>query len=79
MDRTVRDKWSKETYLQHAMSHRFCLVAQGDFVGTPKITEMIAVGAAGGCIPVIVLPAKSAASILLTLPYVRWVNYCWVV
>ena len=63
--------------LRRATSCNGCVtVAQGDFVGTPKITEMIAIGAAGGCIPVIVLPARSASSILLTLPYVRWLDYC---
>ena len=39
---------SHDEYLQLAMSHRFCLVAPGDFVSTHKITEAIALGAAGG-------------------------------
>ena len=44
------------------MSHRFCLVAPGDFTSTHKITETIAIAAAGGCLPVLVLPggAKDA-------------------
>ena len=31
-------------YLHLAMSHRFCLVAPGDFVATHKISESVALG-----------------------------------
>ena len=69
--------WSYETYLKQVMGHRFCLVAMGDKPGTPKITEMIAVGGAGGCIPVIVLPGAGPNSMQMSmLPYVRWLDYC---
>ena len=49
---------SHAEYLSHGLSHRFCLVAPGDFVSTHKITEAMAVGGAGGCIPVFVMPSK---------------------
>ena len=61
-------------YLRLAMSHRFCLVAPGDFVSTHKITEAIALGAAGGCIPLFVIPARVGAGGML--PYTRWLDYC---
>ena len=47
--------WSEREYLRRAMAHKFCLVVQGDFPGTPKIAEMLAIGAAGGCLPVFAL------------------------
>eukprot|EP00966_Prymnesium_polylepis_P129892 3003795-Prymnesium_polylepis.2 len=59
------------------MSHKFCLVAMGDYPGTPKITEMIGAAGAGGCIPVIVMPQTAAPHNLgRTLPYLRWLDYC---
>ncbi|KAL3918444.1 MAG: hypothetical protein SGPRY_006017, partial [Prymnesium sp.] len=45
-------------YLHLAMSHKFCLVAPGDFISTHKTTEVVAIGGAGGCIPLIVLPGR---------------------
>ena len=59
-------------YFAHAMGHRFCMAAPGDFVSTPKITEYVAMGAAGGCLPVMVLAGKPAH----TLPYTRWLDWC---
>ena len=56
------------------MSHRFCLVAPGDFVATHKITEAVALGGAGGCIPLFVLPTKHRVESML--PYTRWLDYC---
>ena len=47
------------------MSHRFCLVAPGDFVATHKITEAVALGGAGGCIPLFVLPTKHRVESML--------------
>ena len=71
------------------MSHRFCLIAPGDFVSTHKISESIVIGGAGGCIPVIVLPHISkrggavrsdrstlGPSVAMHLPYSRWLDYC---
>ena len=55
MDRDARKKWSETDYLSRSLGHRFCLVVQGDFPGTPKIAEMLAMGGAGGCIPVFVM------------------------
>ena len=46
-----------DKYLRLAMSHRFCLVAPGDFISTHKVSEAMALGGAGGCIPVFVLPS----------------------
>ena len=56
-------------YLAAARSHRFCLAAPGDFSSTPKITEFIAVGASGGCIPVIVVTEEVSADVV-TVPRV---------
>ena len=38
------------------MQHRFCAVAPGDTWSTKKIAEVVAIGGAGGCIPLIVVP-----------------------
>ena len=59
-------------YFQNAMGHKFCLAAPGDFVSTPKITEFVAMGAYGGCLPVLVLAGKPSH----TLPYTRWLDWC---
>lgn len=59
-------------YFAHAMGHRFCLAAPGDFVSTPKITEYVAMGAAGGCLPLLVLAGHPER----TLPYTRWLDWC---
>ena len=61
-----------QRYFAHAMGHKFCLAAPGDFVSTPKITEFIAMGAYGGCLPVLVLTGKPGH----TLPYTRWLDWC---
>ena len=57
-----------------AMQHRFFLVAPGDFVTTPKLAEAVAMGGAGGPIPVLVLPggARDARA----FPYSSWIDYC---
>ena len=56
------------------MQHRFFLVAPGDFVTTPKLAEAVAMGGAGGPIPVLVLPggARDARA----FPYSSWIDYC---
>lgn len=75
--RDSAESWSYERYLAAAMGHRFCLVAPGDLAGTPKITEMVAIGGAGGCIPVLLLPvARPAAEMVKVLPYGQWLDYC---
>ena len=68
-------------YLSLARSHRFCLVAPGDFVSTHKITEAMAIGGSGGCIPVFVLPATlrgrpGVSGAVGALPYTSWLDYC---
>lgn len=69
-------------YLRAAAEHRFCLITQGDPGNTPKITESIALGGAGGCIPLFVLYAASGArppmptDFMRDYPYVRWLDYC---
>ena len=64
----------REDYLQQAMRHRFCVVAPGDTWTTAKLAETIAVGAAGGCLPLLVLP--SVADVPSVLPFTRWLDYC---
>lgn len=72
-----RGRLSHEEYLRMASSHRFCLVAPGDFVSTHKITEAMALGGAGGCIPVFVLRGKRhGAAAASMLPFTRWLDYC---
>ena len=69
-------------YLRLAMSHRFCLVAPGDFVSTHKVSEAMALGGAGGCIPVFVLPAiqgkpgDQIVDVEHYLPFTRWLDWC---
>lgn len=60
-------------YLRQASRHRFCLVAPGDYVSTPKVTEAISLAAVGGCLPLIVADSADA---LTRLPYSDKVNYC---
>lgn len=59
-------------YFGHAMGHKFCMAAPGDFVSTPKITEYVAMGAYGGCLPILVLAGRPSH----TLPYTRWLDWC---
>jgi hypothetical protein len=40
-----------EEYIAQAMAHRFCLVASGDNLATPKFGESILFAARGGCLP----------------------------
>ena len=63
-------KWAAE-----AMQHRFCVVAAGDYPGTPKIAEFALFGAAGGCIPLVVVSA-AAEPARHTLPFRRWFDWC---
>lgn len=82
----VADAGSAEgTYLRDSMSHRFCLVAPGDWWSTKKITETVALGAAGGCLPVLVAPTLRGRAerqaglghrLSKFLPYTTWLDYC---
>ena len=59
-------RWSQRLahaeYLRLAMRHRYCVVARGDFPSTHKMTEVIALGGAGGCIPLYVAPRVAGGS-----------------
>jgi len=72
MPRATR-RLSHSEYLGAALSHRFCLVARGDLLSTHKIAETMAIGGAGGCLPVLVVPQSGVQSML---PYTRWLDYC---
>jgi hypothetical protein len=65
------------------MSHRFCVAAPGDYPSTPKITEFIVIGAAGGCLPVLVVPSPVQEGARRQLPYAStWLDYCqiaWII
>eukprot|EP00966_Prymnesium_polylepis_P226698 5244712-Prymnesium_polylepis.1 len=67
-------------YLQEALNHKFCLVASGDYPSTHKVSEALAIGGAGGCIPVFVVPGPSSVPLSQRLarwlPYTRWLDYC---
>ena len=86
MLRSGSERLSTDQYLRLGLSHRFCLIARGDFASTKKITEAMALGAAGGCLPIIVIPEDSKLSKAKTatpgwgamtmLPFVRWFPYC---
>ena len=61
------------TVTASALAHRFCLVAPGDFASTHKLSEAMAIGGAGGCIPVFAVYHTQLAG---TFPYTRWLRYC---
>lgn len=63
-------------YVAEAMRHRFCLVAAGDFPGTPKLADFAIYGAAGGCVPLIVIKSESSEQSNPTLPWRRWIDWC---
>ena len=75
-------------YLRLAMRHRYCVVARGDFPSTHKITEALALGGSGGCIPLYVAPrvagvvegggqaSERRIRPSRFLPYTSWLNYC---
>ena len=56
-----------------------CHILLGDFTSTHKITETVAIAAAGGCLPVLVLPGSQrevGAQVAHMLPYTRWLDWC---
>jgi hypothetical protein len=66
-------RWiSQREYFGHAMTHRFCFAVPGDYWSTTKLSDYIAVGGAGGCIPVIAVPSSARGS----LPYADTLDYC---
>ena len=66
----------RSAYLEQAMRHKFCLVAPGDTRTTRKLAEAFALAAAGGCLPVIVLPSVLPSVAHGMLPYLDWLDYC---
>ena len=77
---------SHDRYIRAAMTHRFCLVVPGDYQSTHKAAETMAVGGAGGCVPVFVVPTASRGrtpslsqiedGVASLLPYTSWLDYC---
>ena len=83
MRRDTVPRLPHEAYLAQAAAHKFCLIAPGDFTSTHKLSEAMALGGAGGCIPLIVLPVVSGSPIdgrlvdvRRKLPFTRWLDYC---
>lgn len=74
MQRDTR-KLARDEFVAHSMRHRFCVVAAGDFISTPKTGETIAIAAAGGCLPLFVLP-NTPWQVHAMLPYTDWLDYC---
>ena len=67
---------SPSGYFAEAMKHRFCVAAPGDYWSVTKLTDAIAAGGAGGCIPLIVLPRQREAAAAAALPYADTLDYC---
>tara|TARA_B110001452_G_scaffold153344_1_gene127583 strand:- start:88 stop:1455 length:1368 start_codon:yes stop_codon:yes gene_type:complete len=66
-----------DVWLQEAAAHRFCVVARGDHPGTPKLADFVLLGAAGGCIPLVVVPTHfTRGKPTPALPYGRWFDWC---
>ena len=67
---------SPNEYFAEAMKSRFCVAAPGDYWSVTKLTDAIAAGGAGGCIPLIVLPRQRDAAAAAALPYADTLDYC---
>ena len=67
---------SPSEYFAEAMEHRFCVAAPGDYWSVTKLSDAIAAGGAGGCIPLIVLPRQREAAAVTALPYTDTIDYC---
>ena len=80
MSRDVARSGGRSQFLATAAGHRFCLIAQGDPGNTAKVTETIALGGSGGCIPLYVLfavhtrRAPTPSDFIRDLPHVRWLE-----
>ena len=80
MSRDVARSGGRNQFLATAAGHRFCLIAQGDPGNTAKVTETIALGGSGGCIPLYVLfavqtrRAPTPSDFIRDLPHVRWLE-----
>lgn len=79
---TRRGIKDRESFLNLAGNHKYCLVAEGDPGNSAKITETVALGGAGGCIPVYVLStvkkhrAPKSSDFVRDFPYLVWLDYC---
>ena len=70
-------RWvAPDDYFALAMRHRFCVAAPGDYWSTTKLSDAMAAGGAGGCVPLIVLPRSREAEAAAALPYASTVDYC---
>ena len=67
-----RERSSYAEWAAEAFRNRFCLVSRGDYPQTPKLADFVMFGAAGGCLPVVVLMEEPSR----TLPYMGWLDYC---
>mgnify|MGYP004220771811 FL=1 len=80
MSRDVARSGGRNQFLATAAGHRFCLIAQGDPGNTAKVTETIALGGSGGCIPLYVLyavrtqRAPTPPDFARDLPHLRWLE-----
>ena len=80
MSRDVARSGGRNQFLATAAGHRFCLIAQGDPGNTAKVTETIALGGSGGCIPLYVLfavqtrRAPTPSDFIRDLPHLRWLE-----
>ena len=50
-----------DEYFEQGMAHRFCVVASGDNLATPKFSEALLLAAQGGCLPLVFCGAKRGA------------------
>lgn len=69
-DATVRvgeKRLSFDKYRRLMFEHKFCIVAPGDTHATAKLAETVTVGAAGGCIPLLLS--------CVALPYAEILDY----
>jgi hypothetical protein len=55
-------RMSQAGFMNASARHRFCIVAPGDKVGTGKIGETVAIAAAGGYLPVFMMPDSPLGS-----------------
>jgi hypothetical protein len=80
MSRDAARSGGRKQFLATAAGHQFCLIAQGDPGNTAKVTETIALGGSGGCIPLYVLfdvqtrRAPIPSDFMRDLPHVRWLE-----
>ena len=68
---------SLDAYYTAAMRHRFCIVAPGDDPSTRKLSEAVALSAAGGCVALFVVGVTNKGEVDVSgWPYAASVDYC---